>query len=311
MTNKNKGNKKQQTSNNKKEEKKPVDAMVDEDVVENKTETPSKSQQGTKRKQETSSTTTVEATLESATKKPKKEESVSDITGAFNTSSNSKIYKNILLVSNLSLSVDETTLKGCMAEIAESTNDPNQKVQKILIFQKNLSAKDSENLVKHALKNAQKNTNQKQSLVSTLPGPKAAVVVFAKDFENSHIFEDYNGAIIEGLPVKIRFACENDKACFVVVKGAPITEEELWSYVEECGKIASVESSKTSRNQFMVVFKEWESVRECLLFNGADIHGAPCRIFACMFPAHSESSTSKPSGKPHYKKGGNKQAAQK
>ncbi|KAF0984103.1 hypothetical protein FDP41_008018 [Naegleria fowleri] len=321
-----------------------TDKMVDDDEITtstaNKTTTTTVAnnntkKKGSKRKQAekddgnttTNSTTNTtdsntngsdEASLESLSKKPKKEindteeyiNATQDPTFLTKISSNSsKVYKNTLLVSNLALSVDEIILNGCMNEIAEDTATPGQKVKRILIFQKNISGKDSEMLANHALRNAQRNNNQPQqqqsSATATLTGPKSAIVVFEKDIENPHVFEDYNGAIIEGLPIHIRHACENDKACLMVVKGSPITEEELWSYVEECGSLVSIESSKSNKNQFLIHFKDWESVRECLLYNGADVHGAPCRIFACMFPAPSNAQSSRGGGgnKGYQKKG--------
>ena len=292
MTKNRKNNKQQKPAagNKKEEEKVDTNLMVDE--------VPEKSQQGVKRKNEKVTSSGEEPTLESLTKKAKKETNDTEeyinatqdptFTGKITTNS-SKIYKNILLISNLALSVDEIVLKGCMNEIAEASGNSAQKLKEILIFQKNLSSKESEALASNALRNAQKNTNNKQATL--IQGPKAAIVIFEKEFANAQVFEDYNGAIIEGIPINIRFACENDKACLMVVKGAPITEEELWSYVEECGSLVSIESSKSNKNQFMILFKEWRSVRECLLYNGADVHGAPCRIFACMFPAPTNHSS--------------------
>ncbi|KAG2393286.1 hypothetical protein C9374_006817 [Naegleria lovaniensis] len=341
--NKNKATNKQQQQPNKlqtsssEEETNNKDKMVDDDentttttttTATTKTTANNNNKKGSKRKQQTEddtttatttdSTTTDEASLESLSKKPKKE--INDTEEYINatqdpsfltkiSSNSSKVFKNTLLVSNLALSVDEIILNGCMNEIADDTGTPGQKVKRILIFQKNISGKDSEMLANHALRNAQRNNKQQQhqqpSVSTTLSGPKSAIVVFEKDIENPHVFEDYKGAIIEGLPINIRYACENDKACLMVVKGSPITEEELWSYVEECGSLVSIESSKSNKNQFLIHFKDWESVRECLLYNGADVHGAPCRIFACMFPAPSNTQ-SRGGGNKGYQKRGQK-----
>ncbi|KAL9648753.1 hypothetical protein ABK040_003689 [Willaertia magna] len=175
-----------------------------------------------------------------------------------------EVLKNVLIVSNLSLSVEEIILRGCMNEIAE---EQNTKVKKITILIRELKeeteSKKTDNK-KHYPKKIQ------------ITGPKVGVVEFEKPLNTS--FNDYKGAPVCECPIDLRYATIEDKRILITVRGSPITAEEAKEYLSEVGPIEHFE--EVLQNKFICQFKDFESVREALTYNGADIHGAPAEISA-------------------------------
>eukprot|EP01080_Neovahlkampfia_damariscottae_P004148 gene4148-7458_t len=105
---------------------------------------------------------------------------------------------------------------------------------------------------------------------------KAAFVTFTQKLNESKVLE-YDKATIEGNVVSIRLLTSQDKSVFVTKISPTTTEEVLKEYFSEAGEIVSV--TKTSNFSATVTFKDYESVKEILEYNGADIEGRPVSIF--------------------------------